>query len=966
MSTVSQRSFSGGEVAPSLYARVDTNKYATGLKTCRNFYVMRHGGVANRPGTKFVGEVKDSSKKVRLIPFVFNASQTYALEFGHQYMRVIKDGEYVSDATKDLTITGISNASSCVVTYTGTDPSNGQEVYISGITGAIGEYLNNRSFKVSGVNAGSNTFVLQYMDGTTVSSTSFGSYTSGGKCEVIYEIATDYVEAHLFDLQYVQSADVITFTHPSYPPSELRRSADAGWTLTSISFTPSISAPTSPTNDGTYQPTLIISAMSSATPCKVTTTTAHSYSTGDEVEIAGARYLYYTSSTYDSYKVYPTTTFTITVTSATEFTIKTTSTGENFTLPGLGYDPSPAYRAKVTRKRLASGTENWVTEWRVTAVAKDSFEESLASASTGCTETPSASVPRTVSWEASSGAQSYNIYKKKDGVFGFIGNTDVLRFKDNGITPNTSLTPPVEKNTFKEEKSKPSCVGYYQQRRLFANSENEPEKIWATRSGHYTNLTQSNPIQDDDAVTWTMVGAQVNAVRHMVEVGRLVVLTSGGEWTIEGDSAGILRPTDINPKQHGYTGASTIKPIVVGGSVLYVQARGSIVRDLGYEYNSDGYRGNDLTIFSAHMFDKYTLKDWTFQQVPHSIVWAARSDGTLLGMTYVKEHQIVGWHRHDFDGAVESVCAVPEGTEDALYLVIKRTINGKSVRYVERFSTRQVNDIRDSVFMDVAASYDGRNTGSTTLTLSGGTDWTYTETLTLTASSGIFTADDVGNVFQITASDGEVIRFTVAGYTSSTVVTGLAHKTVPASLRSAAVTTWARAVDEISGLWHIEGKDVSILGDGFVIANPNNAAYVTRTVNNGKVTLDRQYAVVHVGLPVTADIETLNIDNANGETLADKKMAISKLTLFVESSRGVWAGNAPPSNDSRDPLEDLMEYMGRDTENYDEPTDLDTGTIEILIKPEWKSNGRVFVRQVDPLPVAVLAIAPAGLFPTGG
>jgi hypothetical protein len=117
MSTVSQRSFSAGEVAPAIYPRVDTTKYATGARTVRNQYVMRHGGLTNRPGTEFVGEVKDSTKTVRLIPFVFNRTNTYVLEFGDLYIRFIKDGSYIKLTSQ--AITAITNANPCVVTYTG-------------------------------------------------------------------------------------------------------------------------------------------------------------------------------------------------------------------------------------------------------------------------------------------------------------------------------------------------------------------------------------------------------------------------------------------------------------------------------------------------------------------------------------------------------------------------------------------------------------------------------------------------------------------------------------------------------------------------------------------------------------------------------------------------------------------------------------------------------------------------------
>src|SRR5687767_3348448 len=114
MGVFSQRSFGAGEIAPALYARSDTVKVSTGVRTARNVYVMRHGGLTNRPGTKFIGEVKDSSKAVRLLKFVFNTDQSYVLEFGHQYFRVIRGGAYVRQTAK--TITGIDQANPGVFT----------------------------------------------------------------------------------------------------------------------------------------------------------------------------------------------------------------------------------------------------------------------------------------------------------------------------------------------------------------------------------------------------------------------------------------------------------------------------------------------------------------------------------------------------------------------------------------------------------------------------------------------------------------------------------------------------------------------------------------------------------------------------------------------------------------------------------------------------------------------------------
>lgn len=858
MSTFSQRSFAGGEIAPALYARVDTTKYQTGLRTLRNFILMRHGGAQTRPGTKFIGEVKDSTKVVRLIKFVFNTAQTYVLEFGDQYMRVIRDGSYQYDLT--LTITGITNANPAVVTYTGTDPSNGQEVYISGITGAIGTYLNGRNFKIANVNGGANTFELQYMSGSNVNSTGFGSYTSGGTAQRVYTLSTPYLEANLMQLQYVQSADVMTIVHPDYAPRELTRSGHTSWSLSTITFAPSQAAPTSPTNGGA----------------------------------GGATY-----------------------------------------------------------------------SWVITAIADETYEESLQSTATTSSTDPSVT-PVTISWTGASGAIEYNVYRALNGVYGFIGTASGTSFQDTGYDPDTSDTPPVARNPFNASGDYPSAVTYIQQRLTFGNTDNDPEKVWASKSGLFHNFTTSSPLQEDDAVTFSLAGRQVNEIKHLLDLGRLVTLTSGGEWAVEGDAGGVLTPTQINPKQYSYNGSADLAPIVVGSNALYVQARGSIVRDLSFDYQVDGYRGTDLTIFSAHLFDGYTLSDWDYQQIPHSVVWAARSDGTLLGLTYVREHQLVGWHRHDFtDATVENVCVIPEGNEDVLYLVLSRTVDGRTVRYVERMDTRSVSDIVDFIGLDTSLSYDGRNTGSTTMTLTG-SGWTYTDTLTLTASASYFTSADVGNAIHITGTDGTEVRCTITAYTNATVVSVTPHMTVPVAMRAVAFTTWARAVDQLTGLWHLEGKEVSVFADGFVVASPNNESYTTVTVTNGTITLDKTYTVIHVGLPFVADIYTLDIDTAQGETIVDKKKLISAVTVYFETSRGLWVGATPPTDDTTDPLEGLTELKIRSDESYDSPVDLLTGNETINIRPEWNSNGRIFLRQVDPLPLAILAVAPAGLMPFRG
>jgi hypothetical protein len=226
--------------------------------------------------------------------------------------------------------------------------------------------------------------------------------------------------------------------------------------------------------------------------------------------------------------------------------------------------------------------------------------------------------------------------------------------------------------------------------------------------------------------------------------------------------------------------------------------------------------------------------------------------------------------------------------------------------------------------------------------------WGYTESMTLTASSVTFTAADIGNAIVLTVGAASV-ACSIIGYTSTTVVTVRPDVDVPAAFRAVALTTWARAVDEVSGLSHLEGRTVSILADGNV--EPQ------QVVVGGKVTLTRPYVVIHAGLPFTSDLESLDLENVNGETLSDKRKRINRVSLLVESSRGIFAGQS---------LDDttLREFKQRTNEGYGDPVSLLTGQAEILIDSSWNTGARWAVRQKDPLPITVLSATPA--FQVGG
>ena len=223
--------FTGGELSPRLDGRNDLAKYASGCSTLENLVVYPHGSAARRPGTNFVAEVADSTKKTRLIPFEFSTTQTYMLEFSNLKIRVFKDNGAVLEG--DKTISGITKANPAVVTATSHGYSNGDEVLISGVGGMT--EVNGKRFLVA--DKTTNTFELQDKDGVDINSSSFTTYTSGGVSNKVFEIATPYTTAQLFDIKFAQSADVMYITHPEHEVEKLSRTGHTAWTLTDVDFT---------------------------------------------------------------------------------------------------------------------------------------------------------------------------------------------------------------------------------------------------------------------------------------------------------------------------------------------------------------------------------------------------------------------------------------------------------------------------------------------------------------------------------------------------------------------------------------------------------------------------------------------------------------------------------------------------------------------------------------------------------
>jgi hypothetical protein len=698
-----QRSFTSGELAPALRSRADLAKYASGLALCQNFIVRPQGGVYSRPGTRYVGDLDDMTQRARLLPFSFNTEQTYVLVFEHLKMRVIKNGGLVVSAAK--TITGATQANPVEITATAHGYTTGDTVDINAIVGMT--ELNGNLFQIT--STGANTFTLDGIDGT-----GYTAYTSGGTSEKVFELVTPYTAAQLSRLSYTQSADVMTICHPSHDPANLGRTAHDAWTLTDIDYTAQIASPLfagaktyTITNITATNPVTVSISFNGAPAGFYWFLLPRPVNPDNQVIISGVGGMTEVNdevfdvgaiTAYD--QIAGTETFELKGVDGTAFTAYT-SGGTN-TMGGGG----------VTNVGDPAGGGTYFKKYRyvVTSVDADGVE-SLPSSSTAINcKSLSTTYGVKLDWANVTGADHYRIYKDPSNdtaIYGWIGDSKNSNFIDYNKAPVTSDAPPAARDPFSAVDDKPAVVNYYQQRQVFANTNNEPQTVFTSQVGIYDSMRTSEPLRDDDAVTFTIAGKEVNEIRHILGLDSMVLLTSGAEWlTTEGQDQ-VFTPATVGVRVQSYNGASWVTPVIVNSTALYVQEKGTKVRDLGYEFSNDKYTGNDLSIMSEHLFEGLQIEEMTFAAEPYGIVWCVRSDGVLLGLTYQREHQVWGWHQHITDGIVESVTVISEDNRDALYLSIQRTIDGNTVRYVERMEPRETTLSEDAFYVDSGLTYDG-------------------------------------------------------------------------------------------------------------------------------------------------------------------------------------------------------------------------------------------------------------------
>lgn len=880
-----QVSFTAGEISPALAMRADLARFQSALKTCLNCVVDATGGVRNRAGFEFVAPLNGEHV---LIPFIFSDTQAYMLAFGEEVINVFADGGFVP-ASSSLTInnvslSGVGPYNRTITTSTNHNLTSGDVVTIAGVV-ATGAYDVNGTWTVTATPTAA-TFRIK-----TVSFSS-GSYSSGGTVSTPEGLATDYQVDDLGQIRYTQSADVLTLVHPSYPPSEFRRLSSTTFSFGAISdfnFGPFL-----PNN--TSAATITASAVSGSITLSASTSIFEAGHDGALVRI------------YEE------------------------------DLSGIPpWEPSkimvPASGNPDGQQRRANGKvyecvtdETAGTDGTYTGTVRPSHDEGIEADGDGHEIVDLASRAG-VEWEyLHSGFGIARITAVNSGTS---ANATVL-----SRLPSTSASSVWAFGAWSEEQGYPAVVTYYQDRLVFANTPGQPQTEWASQTGDYHNFGISSPLVDSDSLTQTLNARRINGIRELVPLDQLIALTSTSSWASpqRGES---WTPETIGFYPQSGRGSANLRSVVVDDSVVFVEDKSTRVRDLQYTFEADKFSGSELTILARHLFGEgKTIVDMDYATEPDGILWIVRSDGVLVGCTYLREQQVIAWHWHTTDGYFERVCVIPEDGRDAVYVIVRRTIGGETVRYLERLASRDYEDIVDAVHLDSSISFDGRNTSATTLTLTGAS-FDEGDSLTCTASSGVFSATDDGNEVRLVSGTDEV-RCRITGYSSSTVLTVEALSDVPASLQASSTAEWSLAYDEFSGLDHLEGETVSALVDGDYIEN--------LTVTDGTVDLGDYGAVVCIGLPYVSDIETLNITQGR-----DVKKNVHELSVIVKDTREFKAGK---DSDHLDVFP--VPYPA----NYDDPTQPYTGAMTKTITNSWNEDGHILIRQDKPLPLNVLAVIP--------
>ena len=774
-----QASFNSGEWAPNLFARVDLTKYRSGAALLQNFFVDYRGGASTRTGTRYILQAYKSSTAVRLIPFQASFNVGYVLEFGNYYIRPYYLGAPVLETT--FAISGATQANPCVLTVTGNNYNVGDWIYVTGIVGMTqlnGRYFSITNVTgasitiadLNGVAINSTGYNAYVSGGTSGRVYTITSPYAAADLELI-KFAQNVNQLILCHPSYKPyNLTIITAANWTLLPITFGSTASAP---TGLSYTTSFPGPNTAI---AYVVTSVDANGQESTPSAVLNvvtndirTTAGSIILGWSAAAGAVSYNVYKSNT-SYYGGIPAGSVLGYIGQTTGTGFVDTNVAPDFTqTPPVAKNPfqgSGVSQINVTFTGIYTsvptvtfgGASGTITA-SASAVLSVDQNPTVGAGGSGYVVGDLVAFPNSVTLvvaSVSSGAvtawQGINTSPSNSGQIysGAVPTNPVAQVSTSGHgtgatanltwgvsqvqvlnpgagytgAPTVIFTPSGATATAvlgAASNGYPSVPGFFQQRLVLAAPTGAPETFYMSQPGKYFNFNTSIITQPTDAITGTLVSGQLNTIKSMIpQTSGLLVLSDRASWVINGGTGNgsAVSPSTIVANAQSFVGTNDVPPIVVNYDVLYMQSKGSAVRDSSYNIYANVFTGTDISILSSHLFYGYQILEWAWAEEPFKVVWAVRNDGTMLTLTFLKEQEFIGWAHSITQGSFNSVCAVTEltttaGEVDAVYAVVSRTVNGNTVKYIERFAERTYpNGVIDAWTVDAGIQYVGSPTTS--------------------------------------------------------------------------------------------------------------------------------------------------------------------------------------------------------------------------------------------------------------
>lgn len=754
--------FNAGELSPLLDGRVDVAKYQAGCRQLENFIPSVQGPAVRRPGTRFVAEVKSSANRTWLQRFEFSATQAYILEFGNQYIRFYTAHGQLN--TGSVTAYNASTAydvgdlaSSAGVNYyskqdhTGNAPPN--TTYWHALTGSIYEVPTPYT-TADLIDSTSNTFQLSIAQSGDVlyiahpnyplkklsrfsatrwtlvdaelkqgpfltqnTNRNIKVYASGTTGSVTLKANSSiFKSGHVGALFYMEPEDFSSikpwtagqeFASGVTPLGVLRRSDGKIYkcTTSGSASTASIGPP----------PGTAYNAVWRTGPNKP----IHTFGIQGDGDGSAIAQTVVTRQGLDWQFISPAYGW-LQITAYTDSKTVTARVMGDYPLPSITV-PSGTGSVKIIsdisdnagKIRLTFSTTHGFSASNVISATFFYYVNAPTSSAIPYQSLKTFSSTRvTVSSVVSTTVIDTDI----DTPDGFVSKATILGTSGSAFS-TTSGSPTGETyrwalGAFSPDQGYPECVTFFRERLTLSKGQ----KIYFSVVGDFENFAsvdESGNVVADKAINVSINTDQVNSIQWLAPTQALLIGTAGAEFACAENSTNeAFAPGNVKIEQTSSEGSRTVLPVRVGYSVLFVQKSGRKLKELAYSFQQNGYVPNDLSVLAEHI-TAGGITQLAWHKEPYVCAWAVRNDGALLGFTFNREQDVVGWHRHTIGGSgiVESIATIPhpDGDKDELWMIVRRTVNGSTKRYVEYLEQPyEDGDAQaDCFYVDSGLTYSG-------------------------------------------------------------------------------------------------------------------------------------------------------------------------------------------------------------------------------------------------------------------